>query len=70
MSEWVDECDQTCFKSNFQHGPGSPMFEEQSPVRVVNRTFTLHVSPGDYFSVSTVKVALACILSATICFSL
>ena len=47
----------TCFKSNFQHGPASPMFEEQSPVRVVNRKFTLHVSPGDYFSVSTVKTA-------------
>jgi hypothetical protein len=47
----------TCFKSNFESGPDSPMFEEQPPVRVVNGRFTLHVSPGDYFSVSTVKTA-------------
>jgi len=47
----------TCFKSNFQSGPGSPMFEEQPPVRVVNGSFTLLVKPGDYFSVSTVKTA-------------
>ena len=47
----------TCFKSNFQSGPLSPMFEEQPPVRVINGRFTLQVSPGDYFSVSTVVTA-------------
>eukprot|EP00911_Craspedida_sp_UC1_P000081 UC1_evm1s67 len=48
----------TCFKSNFQNGPDSPMFEEQPPVEVApNGSFTLFVSPGDYFTVSTIKTA-------------
>jgi galactosylceramidase len=46
-----------CFKSNFQDGPGSPMFEQQPPVRVVNGRFKLRVRPGDYFSVSTIRTA-------------
>ncbi len=57
MGKFVDLTELNCFKSNFQDGPASPMFEKQPPVSVVNGRFTLLVRPGDYFSVSTVMTA-------------